>query len=447
MFKSSRFNTIVTDDTRARLLRAQDNTQPIARGEAHRGAVVAIQAALSALNTTYLVGAEIDGYYGARTYQAVEAFQRDYGLIADGMVGHQVLDQLDAMFSGEIMRAPHAVSVHVGVDRVDPAHYGAPMTLPSCENDAKAMFNLAEALGYDALVLANEQATTANFTAFMRSAASNLFSGDCLLATFSGHGGQMPNTSSDDEPDLLDETMCFYDRMLVDDEFYALLAELRAGVRVHIALDSCHSGTAVKALVVSPDEDPEPQRVRYVEDVSKSLVAVGTIAADDEFAAAQIQIKTDSLDKALDGERPDLVDKEKPDPALDKEIAELFGDLYTRSSFGKVKFLDGTQVYDRNPVLYDTVKDIVGSRENAELSCTVTSLSACSDAQTTPAGNPLSLFTFNLTQTWGTGGFRGSYSQFHRAMKDRSRPDATPQLNFYGSGGSEARLGERPFMF
>lgn len=446
MFKSSRFNTIVTDETRARLLRAQDNTEPIARGERNRGAVVAVQAALSALNQTYLVPAEIDGWFGSRTYQAVEAFQRDYGLIADGVVGRQVLNQLDAMFSGEVMRAPHAVSVHVGVDRVDTLHYGAPMTLPSCENDAKAMFALAEALGYDALVLANEQATTGNFVAFMRSAADSLFSGDCLLVTFSGHGGQLPNTSSDDEPDLSDETMCFYDRMLIDDEFYALLANLRAGVRVHIVLDSCHSGTAVKQIMVSPDDEPEPQRLRYVEEVSKSLATVG-VAGDGAADTGHVPIKADSLDKALSGERPDLVDQQRPGAELDKEIAELFGDLYAGSSFGTVKFLEGTQVYEKNSVLYDTVKDIVGGKENAELSCTVTSLSACSDAQTTPAGNPLSLFTFNLTQTLGSSGYRGSYSQLHRAMKGRSRPDATPQLNFYGSGGAEARLQERPFMF
>lgn len=70
--------------------------------------------------------------------------------------------------AGEVMRGPHAVSVHIGVDRVDPAHYGSPMTLQSCENDAKAMFTMAEALGYDALMLVNEQATTGNFTSFMR---------------------------------------------------------------------------------------------------------------------------------------------------------------------------------------------------------------------------------------------------------------------------------------
>lgn len=456
MFESSRFTTVVTQDTHGRLLRAADNSQPIARAETHRGAVTAVQAALAELNAGYLVGAEVDGFYGNRTFRAVETFQRDYGLMADGVVGRQVMTQLDSMYSGAVRRAPQGVSVHIGVDRVDPAHYGDPMTLPSCENDAKAMRDLAEAVGYDPLLFINEEATTANFSAFMRSAALNLFAGDCLLVTFSGHGSQLPNSSDDEEPDLLDETLCFYDRMLVDDEFHALLGDLREGVRVHVVFDSCHSGTALKAIMITPDEAAEQQRARYQQDVetalSKTLPYLGSTTGEGagEGAGAEqpsaVPIAAGSLEKALDGEKPELVEPPKADAEKDKEIATLFGDLYHDMSFGKGKFLEGSQVYDRNKVVYDTIQDLVGSKGESPLSCTVTSLSACDDPQTTPAGNPLSLFTYNITQAWGTG-YPGSYSQFHRALRDRARPDATPQLNAYGSGGAQARLRERPFVF
>jgi peptidoglycan hydrolase-like protein with peptidoglycan-binding domain len=456
MLQSSRFTTVVTQDTRDRLLRAADNSQPIARAETHRGAVTALQAALAELNAGYLVGAEVDGFFGNRTFRAVETFQRDYGLMADGVCGRQVLTQLDSMYSGAVRRAPQGVSVHIGVDRVDAAHYGSPMTLPSCENDAKAMRDLAEAVGYDPLLFVNEQATTANFSAFMRSAALNLFAGDCLLVTFSGHGSQLPNSSDDEEPDLLDETLCFYDRMLVDDEFHALLADLREGVRVHVVFDSCHSGTAVKAIMIGLDEAAEQQRARYQQEVetalSKTLPYLGTVAPAGEGGRqgaeqpSAVPIAADSLAKALDGEKPELVTPPKPDAEKDKEIAALFGELYHDLSFGKSKFIEGAQVYDRNKVVYDTIQDLVGSKGESALSCTVTSLSACDDPQTTPAGNPLSLFTYNITQAWGSG-YAGSYSQFHRALRDRARPDATPQLNSYGSGGAQARLRERPFVF
>jgi hypothetical protein len=326
------------------------------------------------------------------------------------------------------------------------------MTLPSCENDAKTMRDLAEAAGYDALILVNEEATTNKFLAFLHSSASSLFAGDCLLITFSGHGSQLPNTSGDNEADLMDETLCFYDRMLVDDELYALLSDLRDGVRVHVVFDSCHSGTALKQILVSPDENPEQQRTQYIKDVEaamdKTLPFTGLARSDsDELNEELIPIKASSLGEALDGERPEFVDPPRSDADENKEIVTLFGDLYASGTFGKVKFLEGEQVYEGNRVLYDVVKDIVASKEDVELACTVTSLSACADSQTTPAGNPLSLFTFNLSQTWSDGGFRGSYFQFLSALKNYARQDVTPQLNAYGSGGSEARLYERPFMF
>ena len=50
------------------------------------------------------------------------------------------------------------------------------------------MREIADRLGYDATTLENESATTANFTGFLRQAISDLFAGDSLLITFSGHG-------------------------------------------------------------------------------------------------------------------------------------------------------------------------------------------------------------------------------------------------------------------
>jgi metacaspase-1 len=405
MFKSSRFTTVVTSDTRERLLRAQDNSPPIARAESHRGAVVAVQSALADLNGDYLLRVEVDGYFGARTGRAVEAFQRDYGLVADGVVGRQVLNQLDGIYSPDMTRPPRGISLHVGVDRVDPDHYGSAMELPSCENDAEEMRSLADGLGYDSVLLVNEDATTAGFTSFIRSAADTLSAGDALMLTFSGHGSQVPNTSGDSEADLRDETLCFYDRMLVDDEFYALLAELREGVRVHVILDSCHSGTAVKALIVEPDQNVELQRKEYVEDaaaaLSKTLPYTGLVQPDSENVNEElVPIKAESLDKALDGERPDLVEPPAADPEGAETLASLFGDLYEDTSFGTMKFVEGDQTYENHRELYDAVKDAVGSKEEDPLGCIVTVLATCDDAQTTPAGNPLSVFTFNLTQVW-----------------------------------------------
>jgi Caspase domain/Putative peptidoglycan binding domain len=445
MFSATRFTKTVTASTYKRLLLAKDNIQPIAAGEKDRGAVVAIQSALAALNTNYLSSSDVDGYFGPRTAAAVEAFQRDYGLACDRIVGRQVLTQLDALFSPDVVRAPHAVSIHLGVDRVDPGHYGSDLKLPSCANDARAMAEIATSVGYDPVVLVDEEATTANFAAFIRTCGSNLFADDCLMISFSGHGSQVPNVSDDAESDLMDETMCFHDRMLIDDEFYGLLTELKAGVRVHIFLDSCHSGTAVKNVKLSEAQIKN----EHIQGTMKSLKETPRTSAGRDSGLTEsdlIPITVASLDKALEGEQPQLIEV-PPIPAdQSKDIATLFGELYSAETTGTVKFTDGQQVYEKNQFLYDTVKSVIGYKEANRLDCSAVSVSAAADPQTTPAGNPLSLFTYNLTQVWASGAFDGSYDQFHRSLLARSPQDSTPQLNTYGSGGSRARTYERPFM-
>ena len=69
-----------------------------------------------------------------------------------------------------------------------------------------------------------------------------------FFLTYSGHGGQVPNTGNDFEPDGFDETWCLYDGELIDDELYTALGSFAAGVRVFVLSDSCHSGTVLKAL-------------------------------------------------------------------------------------------------------------------------------------------------------------------------------------------------------
>ena len=89
MLVSNRFTKSVTKATSQRFEAILDNSQPMTRREAHKGAVVAVQSALADLNKGYLMQAEVDGFYGSRTAEAVELFQRDYGLFADGVVGRQ----------------------------------------------------------------------------------------------------------------------------------------------------------------------------------------------------------------------------------------------------------------------------------------------------------------------------------------------------------------------
>lgn len=140
-------------------------------------------------------------------------------------------------------------SIHLGLNSVDPAHYnGWDGQLNACEQDAKDMQRIAEAKGYEPTLLLTKEATAEPVSEEIRRAASELGSGDMLFLTYSGHGGQVPDTNGDEKGDAQDETWVLYDRQLVDDELYALWAGFEPGVRIFVLSDSCHSGSVTRDL-------------------------------------------------------------------------------------------------------------------------------------------------------------------------------------------------------
>lgn len=140
------------------------------------------------------------------------------------------------------------ISLHVGLNRVDPAHYGGwDGQLAACEFDAADMEAIAKGKGFATQVLLTQQATAETVMLSIKQAAGRLKNGDIFLLTYSGHGGQVPDTN-DDEADGVDETWVLYDRMLVDDELYTLWSKFAPGVRIFMLSDSCHSGTVSRAM-------------------------------------------------------------------------------------------------------------------------------------------------------------------------------------------------------
>lgn len=139
-------------------------------------------------------------------------------------------------------------SLHLGLNRVDPAHYqGWDGTLAACEFDANDMAALAKAQGFQPSVLLTEKATSAAVIGAISAAAKSLAAGDAFFLSYSGHGGQMPDTNGD-EPDGQDETWVLFDRQLIDDELWALWAKFKSGVRIIVLSDSCHSGSVTRAM-------------------------------------------------------------------------------------------------------------------------------------------------------------------------------------------------------
>src|SRR5215216_6674 len=140
------------------------------------------------------------------------------------------------------------ISINIGLNRVDPVHYdGWSGQLAACEFDARDLYAIAQQMGFTSTLLLTANATAQAVLDALSDAANKLNGGDILLLTYSGHGSQVPDTNSD-EIDDLDETWVLYDRQLVDDELVAMFSQFKAGVRIFVLSDSCHSGTVARMM-------------------------------------------------------------------------------------------------------------------------------------------------------------------------------------------------------
>ena len=268
---------------------------------------------------------------------------------------------------------PTGLSLHIGLNSVDPAHYqGWSGPLTACEADAQDMLAIAASRGFTPQSLFTPAATRQNVTSEMSSAANRLNSGDIFLLYYSGHGGQLPDLNGD-EVHQQDETWCLYDGQLVDDEIYALLGRFRAGVRILVFSDSCHSGTTIKmAYYYGSNRSP-----------------------------------------ALTFDRPSSTSYR----AMPNDIARR---VYQANK----------ATYD--PILQDTTLD--GSRSCVAASATL--ISGCQDNQLSSDGAFNGLFTGTMLRVWSDGAFTGNYRDFHAAIVQRMPPDQTPNYFTVGSSNA-----------
>jgi hypothetical protein len=269
------------------------------------------------------------------------------------------------------MAMPQGHSIHVGLNRVDPNHYqGWDGKLVACEFDANDMAELAGGAGFETETLLTEAAKADALIAAIDRAAQKLESGDILLLTYSGHGGQVPDTNGE-EQDRMDETWVLYDRQVVDDELYALWAKFKPGVRVAVFSDSCHSGTVAREAVRAVGED----RVAR------------------------------SLDGGNGAEEPRV--KGMPDDLI-------------------------RSVYEANKKTYDEIQKASPPFDKAEIGASVILTSGCQDNQTSLDGDKNGLFTQTLLQVWGKGKFKGGYRLFRKRIAQKMPPWQSPNLFLVG---------------
>jgi len=286
-----------------------------------------------------------------------------------------------------------AVSLNIGLNGVSAAAYaGWDGPLAACEFDARDMAALAQKAGMQPTVLMTKKATRAAVLGAMRSAAKELKSGDLFFLSYSGHGGQVPDVSGD-EDDKKDETWCLYDGQLIDDELYFELSRFAAGVRILVLSDSCHSGTVTRAALMPTMTIPS-QRPKLMPDA----VAMRVYR---EHQAFYDKLQTDVAKAA--GKRP--ID---PDSAI-AQVAQS----------GRLSAI--VKKFDPAVIL----------------------ISGCQDNQTSMDGEHNGAFTEQLLKVWNQGTFDGNYANFH--AKIRARMPATQSPNLFTLGAAGQFLAQEPF--
>ncbi len=160
------------------------------------------------------------------------------------------------------------ISLHIGLNSVDAGHYaGWDGQLNACEFDARDMKTVAQSRGFSPTLLLTTEATAEAVTTAIAESAKQLKSGDIFLVSYSGHGGQVPDTNHDErDPGRQDETWVLWDRQLIDDELWGLWKRFKRGVRILALSDSCHSGTVTRAVpsIPSVPAGVNPPRIRLL---------------------------------------------------------------------------------------------------------------------------------------------------------------------------------------
>jgi hypothetical protein len=267
------------------------------------------------------------------------------------------------------------ISFHVGLNAVDPNHYGGwDGALTACEFDANDMESLARSRGFETSKLLTADASSSAIIQGIESAAGELEAGDIYFLTYSGHGGQVPDTNGEGETDSSDETWLAYDRQIVDDELYELWAKFKPGVRIVVLSDSCHSGT-VNRDITAPVPDP--------------------VATAEEAAKQSPRFRALPRDKMI-------------------------------------------ETYEANADLYDGIQGRVASSTSSEseVGATVLLISGCQDEQLSRDGFKNGAFTGKLLEVWDDGAWEGKYSSFHEAIRSQMPDDQQPNYNPVGASNS-----------
>jgi metacaspase-1 len=136
---------------------------------------------------------------------------------------------------------------------------GTQNDLSGCVNDITNVYDvLVKYFGFtpaDITLLSNKRATKTAILDGLKALLLKSGAGDTLVFHYSGHGSQVRDTEGDELDDGQDEIICPSDfnwdtGFIKDDDFATLFADLKKGVHLEVILDSCHSGTGTREIIL-----------------------------------------------------------------------------------------------------------------------------------------------------------------------------------------------------
>jgi metacaspase-1 len=295
------------------------------------------------------------------------------------------------------------IALSIGLNSVDPVHYqGWTGTLKACEADANDMAAIAASRGFASTTLLTAKATTTAVLTAINDAAKALEDGDMFLITFSGHGGKVEDRTGD-ESDGYDETWCLFDAEMPDDQLAEQWAAFESGVRVLVISDSCYSGSVARVRAFREFLDLDPISIP---------------------GARALSVRAQALDS--------------PGPS--------FAPAPTASYVRAMPLEVGIAVFQANRPHYEALAKKVPDERKSEqaIKASVLLISGCQDNQLSYDGEVNGAFTAALRSVWSSGGFDGTYRQFHEAILARMPLIQCPNYFIIGDCNRKFEL-QKPF--
>lgn len=307
----------------------------------------------------------------------------------------------------------------IGTTKVDTEHYTGQMSLPYTQTDVTLIKGIIDATGLyaeeDVEVLTEEKASTVNFLNRLEIfAEKSKHEEGFLVVFFSGHGASFPYTKKKNK-----EFICFYDRMLLENEMRKYLCEIQSGLKVFFILNSCFS-SGMSELALFLQEKSILRNILDFEGIPQNISALKTMGG--------------KLDN--------------------------FGDRL--SSQAKNHFLGQIQEHQEHEGIiestyesHDFYKDLIETykEDYLDYQTEICFLNSCKKTQRTEIGSLLSdpsFFPQKVELLWNKyKKYAINYIDFANYLKEEMRPDITPSIKIYPEGKENETIFARnqPFFF